>query len=582
MAVEAKPVPTSKSGFKVSRNYLVWFYGIILFLTSLLITGYRIYYGNQAITIPLILSVNDPTLFPNDPFVSTLVNYAAPIWRLLAIPAKSISIEIIFLFFFLFARALMIFASGYLANTISPRNILAVVGVMAFFATWPISVIGHGTILSTYFEQTSLSLGFFLLAAAAFYSKRKYLWAVWMAIGFSLNSMYGTYASTYFAAVFLLDPEYRKSWRLWLVPFALLGLLILPVVLLTLSAFRIDTVARELWLLASKARFTMHLYPHTWHPAEIYIFFGYVIFTSVVFYLLRKENKKLFIYGLIWLLVLLGWVAYTYLAAYWAESPSMLVMHPARATDIWFILVGTSVITLCAQKISNVKANKPAYIVLFFICITWQKAIDDFLIIVSFWVIIAILAYWHPTWKHILKSGSEARLSAVVVLVAVLFGIFVFSQEPHSFKFANLVRYPDEEIIEISKWAKENTEKGDLFLVDPNWSDFRSLAMRPVYVTYKDGAAILWERSYVEQWVPRMESVGYDFYNPEAVGISTHPYMKFVLSYFYDELDDQKVRELARLYPLRYWVTATDHVSDFPIAYRTSEFKVLDIQSLID
>jgi hypothetical protein len=581
MAAEGNRKRDSVSRFLENRKLIVWFYGTILYLTSLLITGYRIYYGNQAITIPLILSANDPSLFPNDPYVSTLVNYAAPIWRLLAIPAKSISIEIILLVFFLFARALIIFASGYYAQTISRGNMLAVVGVMAFFAIWPISVIGHGTILATYFEQTSLSLGFFLLAAAAFYSKRRYLWAVWMAIGFTINSMYGTYACTYFAAVFLLDSDYRKNWRGWLGSFGLFGLLILPVVIMTLSAFRIETAARELWLLASRARFTMHLYPHTWHPLEIYLFFVYVIFTSIVLYLLRKENKKLFSHGFIWLLVVLGWVAYTYFAAYGAKSPSMLVMHPARATDIWLIFVSTSVITLCAQKIYSSDNRRP-YVVLFFICITWQKAIDDILIIISLWIIIAILSFWPPSWKLVMKSGSRLRLSSLVVLISILYGIFVFSEEPHSFKFANLIRYPDEEIVEISKWAKENTEIDDLFLVDPNWSEFRALAKRPAYVTYKDGAAILWERSYVDQWVPRMQSVGYDFNNPEAVGISTHPYMKFVLSYFYDELNDQKVKELALSHPLRYWVVSAEHISNFPVVFSTSGFKVLDLKSSTD
>ena len=292
MATEDKKMRDSVSKLLANEKSIVWISGVILYLTSLLITGYRVYYGNQAITIPLILSANDPSLFPNDPYVSTLVNYAAPIWRLLAIPAKSVSIEFIFLVFFLLSRALIIFASGYLAQTISRGNMLAVVGVMAFFAIWPISVIGHGTILATYFEQTSLSLGFFLLAAAAFYSKRSYLWAVWMAIGFTLNSMYGAYACTYFAAVFLLDPEYRRNWRDWLGALGLFGLLIIPVVVITLSAFRIGTPARELWLLASRARFTMHLYPHTWHPLEIYLFFAYIIFTSAILYLLRKENKK--------------------------------------------------------------------------------------------------------------------------------------------------------------------------------------------------------------------------------------------------------------------------------------------------
>jgi len=558
-------------------KFPLWLYGLTLFFTSLITTGYRVYYGNQAITIPLIQASNNPALFPNDPYVATLANYSAPIWRVLAIFANFISIEILLVALFLLTRALVLFAAAHLAMTISPGNILAAVGAMAFFALWPISLVGHGTLVATYFEQTSLSLSFFLLAMAAFYSKRPILWAVWLALGFNLNSMYGVYACTYFAAVFLLDSSYRSVWKDWMWSFLLFTVLIFPTVLLTLTAFQTSTTLEEIWLLASRARFPMHLYPHTWPNLEMYIYVGFVITAGLVLYWQRKLFQGLFKGGVIWLVVSVGWVVYAYVAAYAAESPSMLVMHPARATDLMYAFIGVTIITIFAHRIKLQSERLRLYTVLFFLVLFWQKFIDDIPVILSFWLIMIILAAWPFSWKHILKKGSLIRLSNIVILVSVLFGLFVFSQPPLAGSIANLVLTPDPQIYEIAGWAKENTSTDDIFLVEPNWSEFRALSERPVYVTYKDGAAMLWQRDYVEQWVPRMQSMGYDFENPEAVGISTKPYLRFVLNYFYEELTDQDIKRLINNYPLRYWVVSTKQASGFPVVFKTKDYKVLDL-----
>ena len=74
------------------------------------------------------------------------------------------------------------------------------------------------------------------------------------------------------SAAFLLVSSYRKQWKDWLWSFLLFGILIIPTVLLTFLSFQTSTTFEELWLLASRARFPMHLYPRSWVPLEIYIY----------------------------------------------------------------------------------------------------------------------------------------------------------------------------------------------------------------------------------------------------------------------------------------------------------------------
>lgn len=560
-------------------KYPLWLYGLILFVTSLITTGYRVYYGNQAITIPLMQIIRNPGLFPNDPYAATLVNYSAPIWRVLAVFTDFIPVEIILLLLFLFTRALVIFAAGHLALTISPGNTLAAVGAMAFFALWPISLVGHGTLLATYFEQTSLSIAFFLLAAGAFYARRTFWWAFWLAIGFNLNSMYGAYACTYFAAAFLADPDYRCNWKDWIFPILVFGALIAPTVWLTFTAFQTKTGFLDLWLLASQARFPMHLYPRTWPRLEIIIYFFFVIAAGLILYFHRRVLPQLSLQGIIWIAVSIAWVAYAYFAAYSAKSASMLIMHPARATDLMYAFIGISVVTLFAHQIKLEHPQMRLYTVSLFAALFWQKFIDDYFIIFTLWAVISILVYLPATWKSIFRQGKLTRLSNIVILISVLFGLFVFSQPPLSMSLTNLMLTPDPQIYEIADWAKANTSTGDMFLVVPNWSEFRALAQRPVFVTYKDGAAMLWQRDFVEEWVPRMEHMGYDFENPEATGISTKPYLQFVLNFFYEDLDDGDIAQLIKGYPLKYWVVSNEHVSRYPVVFTTEDYKVLELKA---
>ena len=149
----------------------------IIYLSSLAITGYSVFVSNQVLVIPLVFVSIDPSLYPDDPFVSTLTHYAAPIWRLIPLLAKLIPLETVLAALFLASRALLIYAAGRLALTLSRGSSLAAVGAITFFALWPSPFVGSGTLVTPYFEHTSLSLATLLLAAASFHNQNPYRWA---------------------------------------------------------------------------------------------------------------------------------------------------------------------------------------------------------------------------------------------------------------------------------------------------------------------------------------------------------------------------------------------------------------------
>ena len=556
-------------------RFSLWLQGSILFLTSLIISGYQIYSGNHAVQIPLIQSINDPTLFPNDPFVSTLVHYIGPIWRLLGVLKNLVSLETLLGLFFLASRALIFIAAARLAMTLNPSSKLAGVGAMAFFALYPTPIIGHGTLVNNYFEHTSLAIAFLLLATASFYTMRPYYWALWLAIGFNLNVLYGVYACVYFAALFLLDTNYRSNWKNWILPGFLFVVLASPTIVQTASAFRVDTVDQELWLRVSEVRHPFHIFPLTWKPFKYNLLFAFISCFVIVIYLGKKELSKLYKHGIIWLAVSLCWLIYAFAAAYIAQSPAMLVMEPARGMDLWFIFAAISMIAVFSRLIEKNMSNKRLNIILFFFSIFWFWFFEFTFLMEWIFLILTIGVIWKPLWRFVLREGNPTRLSNIVVLIVMFLGLITFSIQLYSDRVITIIRYPKSQIQEVAEWAVENTSKGDVFLIDPNWSEFRALSQRPVYVTWKDGTAILWERSFVSEWVTRIESFGFSFENTNESGTADgfRP-----LTRLYENLDDENIIALSSTYPIRFWVVRVDHASSFPVVFQTAGYKVLDLK----
>ncbi len=548
---------------------------IIIYLSSLVITGYHIYISNQVLVIPLVLVTIDPALYANDPYVATLTNYAAPIWRVIPLVAEYVPLEGLLTALFLASRGLLIFAAARLGLAFSQGSALAAVGAMAFFALWPSPFVGSGTLVTPYFEHTSLSVAFLLLAAVSFYTMRPYLWALWLAIGFNLNSMYGTYACVYFAAVFLVDKQYRTAWRNWLVPGGLFILLSAPTIVITASAFQIGAADRELWLKASYARFPYHLYPLTWAAIQYLGFFVFVLVFSLVIYRARKDMPKLFRQGLVWLAVGIFWLIFAFIAAYIAESPAMLVTHPARGTDLLFALAAVAIISILAYYIDRGDKNLKLLVLFYFASILFYSLFDNILFITVSMLAVTITILLPPLWNFLLKQGYSLRVAYVVVLITVLFAATRSASGSGLDQLRNPIGYPDQQMIEIADWAKQTTSKEDVFLVNPNWSEFRSLSQRPVFVTWKDGSAILWERSYVEQWVKRMDRLGYDFNNPREIGRG--PGLEELLLNQYRRIDDSRAAVLADRYAIRYWIVSNDQSSAFREVFRTQDYKVLEI-----
>jgi len=141
---------------------------------------------------------------------------------------------------------------------------------------------------------------------------------------------------------------------------------------------------------------------------------------------------------------------------------------------------------------------------------------------------------------------------------------------------ASAVMYrPPGNIEEIADWAQKNTTVDSVFLVDfgLGWQQFRAQSQRPVFTNWKDGSAILWDRTFVTPWVERLKAVDFDI---TEKGLTLNKSMQ-KLTNVYKNIDDKKVQQLKAKYKLDYWVIPNQTNSSFSTVFENKSFKVLKL-----
>ena len=565
---------------------------------SVLFTGYHVYCANQDLQIPLVRLLNDPSLYPHDPFAATLPYYASLVWRVVALCARSVPLEPVLLVFFIVARVLAIYAAGNLALALAPRSRLAMAAAMAFIATDPVPIIGGGTILAPYFEQTSLAVGLFMMAMAAFYRRGPVAWAIWLAVGFNCNSLYGVYALTYFGAVLLIGSDHRREWKRWLGSLGLFAMLSIPEIALSAAAFGKGTVSADLWLAACHARVPHHIFLSTWPWIK---FVRFTILMLVVACAMRRgrraadARRQVFT----WMAVSVAWVMIA-MAAEGLRSPSMLILQPARATDLWSCF---GVIALMAVCLGSVEASLPSLGKL-----RWGGALLALIPFVLFHpvgyagLVLAVLLVASgcllpkrrpplPSIQESFPEGESAvrppartpggivstgnRLTVAVAILILAIGFRAFGERVRITGRLStaLVIAHSGSIRGVCDWARASTSKDATFLVNPNWGEFRALSVRPAFVTWEDGSALLWYRPFAVSWSERMQALGCDVTNGRLPG--RHINRRF--DRLYAALTDSDAFRLAERYYVRYWVVTAMRKSALPVVYRDRYFKVLRV-----
>ncbi len=552
----------------------------LLFVSSIFLTGYGVHTGNQAGEIPVLKQLSRPDLYPGDPFVARSPFRLSVLWWILARLVPLLPLEGLLLFLFLLERGLGILAAGRLARSFVPGSPLAVFAARLLFSLPLSPLLGHGTLVRNYPEQTGLALSFFLLAVADFRENRPFRCAVLLAVGFDLNCVAGGFALSYLAVSFLLDPGRRGSWQNWILPLAcFLGLAIPAFALIFDRPGPYGPPDGGLWLSASFLRSPHHLLPLTWGKKA---FLGYALFAGVALFSAvkaRSASPSLSRDCLGWMTVSLGWLACAFASAYLFREPRLLNLPSARGGDLGYALIAIALTSLAAQRLDGRGDRKSLAIflaLLGFLALILTTAPGPRLLALLLFLAsgVALLPLRPVRPLALGQNPAHLMVHVTLLLVLVASGVLLlrFLAGP-----GGLWTDGGEGIRVVSEWARARTAPGARFLVDPFWSQFRSLSERSAFVTWEDGTTLFYDRSLAGEWAERLRRLGCQV--PAEAPNESRAAFKGCLAEGYSRLGDEQAARIRVDYGVDYWIVPRNHPSRFREVYSDGRWVVLDLRA---
>jgi hypothetical protein len=575
----AEPIPSQNAADPAVSRPLLWaeltLKGLIL-LASFWLLGLSLYTTNNDLQLPLVQHAADPRLFPGDAFVSTLSHYASVLWQVLWVPFRLLPERPLLFVLTFIQRLFWLYAAGRLSRALTARNRIAELVTWCFCCFGLDPFVGWGTGLPSYFEHTSVGIATFLLSLALWIERKPLRAGAWLGVMGLCNIMHAVFAVVLLAGGLMLAPRLRANKRSLLYPTGVAVIIMSPALWMASSAAATPPIDSEsfvqlLWFYCSG-----HFFPSCWLVSEwiTLLLAGAATFAVLVVWKGDRSSKGL-ILGI-------SAASLAFLcASRGAEamgSPALLILQLARAMDLWTCVAAVVVSALLADLMTSTHRRWVVFVgcVGLLACVflwklhTWLWRPFDLVFVALVASATAILARRQGRW-----TWTAAPLLPMFA-VMLLFGwsIAATKHPPGMARFEPRLRAE----IAVASWAKTETPRDAVFLVDPDWGGFRSMSHRSSFLTWKEGAAILWYPQFARTWVQRIGALGVD---PFAAG-ARYPASRALLSRAFAGLDDARALWLARRFGLGYWLVPAKRSSNLTVAYANESFKVLRLESTPD
>ena len=567
--VAGEPSPTPQAPGR--ERLLVALLGLILFVASVAIRGYHYPFGNQALQLPFVQVMRDPSLYPHDPLVATLSAYCSWYWVAVARLGGDDPAGLL-LVLYLLTNVGRLLAAAWVAHAMFPQSRLAPWAAAALWAMGPRPLMGTGTLMSPYAEQTSTAVVFFLGAFVALLRDRPLWWVLCFAAGFLLNPLYGVYAVTYFGLVAVVLLAKRSLTVHWLWAAVAAGVLVAPSVMWsarTMHGLEGGTAADViLWVQVAEARLAGHLFPLRWE--RLSFVWHALVLAGVIAGLRYAAGLEARTKALVGSAVVasVGWLGLAFAAAYLVRVPRLLVLHPARGMDLYYALAGLFLTGLMARRLE--REHEAGHDVLWpllgllgamGIWLAYPQWMVGALVLLG-----GVVALARPLWSPWLRRLTVAQMrTGLCLLVGGLALAMALGRHAHGEPMAFALCH-GRAAADAARWAATHTPKQAAFLVDPAADGyFRPLSRRPVFITSLDCAGILWSIGYAGEYTRRMADLGHDprlVFGRPPVGLLRR-------------LDDEGLLRLAAKYDLSHAVLDITQPTRLPVVYRNSKLQIV-------
>jgi hypothetical protein len=427
-------------------------------------------------------------------------------------------------------------------------------------------------------------------------TRRLSSWGTLMGILWYINPIYAFGGLVYFAVAWVAIKELRCSMKQWTNAFLIMfGLAVPPIWWLVLNALQ-PPVDTNMWLSVIHVTQGYHVFPLTWSFRLTLLAAAFWVAIVVLSWKFRSVAGLLYKLSFAWAGVALFWVVLAFVGAYWIQHRILISLQPIRSTDFWYASAAVVIICLTCCGLSDT-LEKRQRLVSIMLSMLWgggfaiwrikEAKLDPMLFLLQCSALLlaapVFIAYSFYCQKESLTTNQVmGKLAYIYLIIAVIVGAL------SAFRRGNIMATNDlPAYAAIGDWAKQSTSIGSVFLVPLEWSHFRLVSHRPVFVLKKDAGLVLAAPSYTKHWVERLTCLGF---NPVPIGeqalrerfYSGRPYERvFHNTALWTELDrsvtDETIERIKARYRLDYWVLSAERTTRFPEVFRYRGWKVVRV-----
>ena len=528
---------------------------------SIGITGFEYGSHNNVYHIPYVLRFESLPQFVGDAYYQSLRNFTSVIWPLIRSVATDENISELFFLAHAASRWAAFAAILWLAISVGCQKgaCLSLVLVVCATSYWltGVSPVGHHHMFIYYFTHSEVTWAPLLGAIIALSHRRLYLASLLSSLTLAINVFVGLWLVAILISAVLFSRDHRFTVRQAIGPFLTYFLLSLPIIVWVFSAINSDPgkiVDEFSYIDYIRLYFKFHFLIEAATYRDIFSML-FLVWIGIISGIQIERSR-------FWVGVIIGCSAILFVGAwlpYLVNARFIFNLHLLRVDGVVLFLavaLGTIVATrTLLQETGDAKQGLAAAALMAFLLQrstsgilvaaialtgifvltrasigqrpgTRVRRLEAFflgtvgVLLVSI-AVRTILFKQMDMWQiaHVsvtfgmaiilllVRRGLAPRALLISVVLVVLTGYAVgrlartLNEPPRTYD-------KDASFIDLTSWIKANgSEHAYLTPSDEPFGSFQHTALRPTWVEWKQGAAVMWQPSFYKQWASRFLAV---------------------------------------------------------------------------
>lgn len=535
-------------------------------------------FRDQSVQLPILYSYADNTLFPGDLLLQARETYVTWLYPILGILSRIVPLYALMLALYICSVALTVSAVYALSEDLFPGAQVGIIAVILWTAWLPNP--GGDFLRSSFPTHTTTAVGLQLWGLVFALRRRYELAALLIGLAININAMTGVFITSVWVFDLL---HHRQVWsqRLIRIPL-IMGLAALPTLWWKFAAAPAEqTIPMEHFVEIMRTRLWYAIFPFSVNM-QLWLLFVAVLGLWVYSarYALPETNRRvlwmmqgivaLFIIGTVFTeFIPLGivmelqllrstWVLNLFAMLYFANMIRAWLRGNRR--QVYLALGLTFVLAAPRMVLELIPIPQP---------VPYESYMDfdpmrdqsRVTVLGAFGLIVLVLTHIYVV-RHMLPQASikdGRRLSGWFVFAIGLFlaPLFINTHVPQ--KQITTTQAWEETL----HWIRDNTPKDASFITPPTMDGFRIEAERAQFSDWKDGTLLIFNAELAEEWLRRMEALGFD-----------------EDTFSFAPLTTQQLCKIAHEYQMDYTVVFREWAIEGEVVYQNAVFAVMPTEKL--